>query len=179
MSTSEQISRRRKARVASNRCADCGKRPPRPGKVSCQVCTSKQSKYRSGLHKELRRVRRASGVCAQCGKPPLPGLSKCGKCTGYIKKAVKSRRLRHKKAALDALGGKCSCPGCTIKEIMFLDIDHIKGGGVAHRAAIRINIYDWLRKRDYKCVGLRLLCANCNQGRQRNGGVCPRYGRRH
>ena len=79
------------------------------------------------------------------------------------------QRLRKK--LFDAYGGACACCGENTKE--FLELDHINGGGSKHfeqRGAIAL-YRDVIREH---CPSIyRILCANCNRGRSRNGGVCP------
>ncbi len=76
-------------------------------------------------------------------------------------------------AAFDAYGGpSCSC--CKEKQLQFLIIDHIDGGGTKHRKSMKSGsaIYTWLKKNGYPS-GFRVLCHNCNWGIYVNGGVCP------
>ena len=68
-------------------------------------------------------------------------------------------------------GDACACCGETTPS--FLELDHVNGGGAKHyHATGPIRLY-----RDVILAGFppiyRLLCANCNRGRQRNGGICP------
>jgi hypothetical protein len=83
------------------------------------------------------------------------------------------RKLRQK--VIDAYGGCCSCCGET--EIYFLAIDHIFGN--AKEDPLRrnndggYNFYLQLRKHGYPQGKYRVLCHNCNMGRQCNDGVCP------
>ncbi len=70
-------------------------------------------------------------------------------------------------------GGNCACCGET--EPMFMEIDHINNDGKEHRIAIGHSaraLVNWLIKNDYP-DGFQLLCSNCNQGKKRNGGICP------
>jgi hypothetical protein len=59
---------------------------------------------------------------------------------------------------------KCACCGETHTE--FLSVDHIKGGGVRHRKALRMRggivFYRWLVRQNFP-DGYRVLCHNCNQ----------------
>jgi hypothetical protein len=70
---------------------------------------------------------------------------------------------------------KCACCGET--ELDFLTIDHINGGGNAHRKKILGRLiggwifYIWLRKNNFP-EGFRVLCWNCQWGCRRNNGVC-------
>jgi len=64
----------------------------------------------------------------------------------------------------------CNC--CGEKEIKFLTIDHINGGGSKHRKSINNNrICHWLFKNNYP-KGFRVLCMNCNFSRGKYG-YCP------
>jgi len=64
----------------------------------------------------------------------------------------------------------CAC--CGEKEIEFLTIDHIHGGGSSQRKFIRGNyIYYWLRKNNFP-RGYQVLCMNCNFAKGRLG-KCP------
>jgi hypothetical protein len=89
----------------------------------------------------------------------------CLDCSrAVLRRQQQKRRLRvldhysHGKA-------KCACPNCpehTNPHIEFLSIDHIGGGGSAHRRAMkRQDIYSWLIKHKYP-DGFRVLCHNCN-----------------
>lgn len=86
-------------------------------------------------------------------------------------------RLYYKKLKSDvhrAYGGRCSC--CGEDEPLFLEIDHIDSGGSKHRKEIGFSsrsLYNWIRKNNYPKENFRILCSNCNQGRNRNGGICP------
>ena len=85
-------------------------------------------------------------------------------------------KIVYQKLRLTALihyGGsppKCAC--CEESLLEFLCIDHINGGGSAHRKTLSSkSIYTWLIKNDFPS-GFRVLCANCNQA-IRNGRICP------
>ena len=57
----------------------------------------------------------------------------------------------------------CNCCGETIYE--FLSIDHINGGGTAHRKALGSKfIYSYLIQNGYP-TGYQVLCHNCNQAK--------------
>lgn len=81
------------------------------------------------------------------------------------------RRLRD--AAIEAYGGKCAC--CGEAEPLFLEIDHIDNDGNEHRKRIGRSakaLVTWLRDNEYP-NGFQILCANCNQAKKRNNGICP------
>lgn len=85
-------------------------------------------------------------------------------------------RLKLKAEVIDHYGGICAC--CGEDELIFLTIDHINNDGAEHRRQISQwgggggPTYRWLRDNDYP-DGFQVLCANCNCGRQWNGGTCP------
>jgi transcriptional regulator with XRE-family HTH domain len=84
--------------------------------------------------------------------------------------AALQRRDRHQKYRLDTLrhyGGdppRCAC--CDERLIEFLAIDHVNGGGNAHRREIKrtrsaSSFSLWLKQEGYP-PGYRVLCHNCN-----------------
>lgn len=100
-----------------------------------------------------------------------------GKQSAYMKKS----NLKLKRQVMDAYGGHCMCCGET--ELVFLTIDHIDDDGAEHRRQMAAEVgsnysqagsrtYRWLRDNDFP-EGFQVLCANCNCGKQWNGGVCP------
>lgn len=93
-------------------------------------------------------------------------------------KAYQQRHRRKLKAeVLGHYGGICTC--CGEIELMFLTIDHVNGDGAEHRRTVGdgtgfcgAEMYRWLRRNGYP-DGFQVLCANCNCGKQWNGGTCP------
>jgi hypothetical protein len=93
---------------------------------------------------------------------------------------VKSYKREHarrwgrklKAEVIAAYGGKCVC--CGITEFAFLTIDHIHGGGEAHRRKVGMgkNFYRWLKRNGFPQEEFRLLCFNCNCARG-HLGYCP------
>jgi hypothetical protein len=71
-------------------------------------------------------------------------------------------------------GRKCIC--CDEDEIRFLTIDHINNDGNKHRRNFKqytgAAFYRWIVKMGFP-NDLQILCANCNSGKHRNGGICP------
>lgn len=88
-------------------------------------------------------------------------------------KSLESKRKTNRKMrteALDAYGWKCAC--CKEDTEQFLSIDHMNGGGGAHRREIgSSSIYSWLRKNKYP-EGFQTLCHNCNMAKGFYGR-CP------
>lgn len=77
---------------------------------------------------------------------------------------------------LAAYGNKCEC--CGESESGFLTLDHVLGGGKHHqkKAGGSKAIMLELKKAGWPLDEYRLLCWNCNCGRQRlPDGVCPHH----
>ncbi len=92
------------------------------------------------------------------------------------------RRLRSEVMA--AYGGEhpaCKCCGEDIDQ--FLAIDHLDGGGNAHRRSIYgtatagDRFYRWLRDNGFP-PGFQILCHNCNFAKSAYG-VCPHHASSH
>ncbi len=109
------------------------------------------------------------------------------------KKRIRERRLelsnRHKiknnereriryanlrQEILDVYGRECAC--CGEKETLFLELDHVNNDGKEHRIKLKMGgakaTYRDVKKHNYP-KDYQLLCANCNQGKRRNRGICP------
>jgi len=86
------------------------------------------------------------------------------------RECCKNYDIKCKKLVFEHYGKKCSC--CGEKEMMFLTIDHINGGGEKHRKKIGRKIYRWLVINNFP-DGFKTLCFNCNWGKHINGGICP------
>ena len=92
-----------------------------------------------------------------------------------LKPKERLRAIRFK--VLNHYGGippKCQC--CEEKEIKFLSIDHINGGGNKHRKTITKsgkggNMHWWLLKHNFP-KGFQVLCHNCNMAKGFYGN-CP------
>jgi len=83
----------------------------------------------------------------------------------------KDFRDRARQAVLDHYGRFCAC--CKETEEMFLTIDHIDDSGAEHRREMKTSTTAiWLKQNNFP-PGFQILCINCNQGRYRNGGICP------
>lgn len=77
----------------------------------------------------------------------------------------KNRKYRRgvKERIFNILGNICVL--CGFDNKLALQIDHVNGGGYAHRQRIGITGYygDILKQVESGSKGFRLLCANCNQ----------------
>lgn len=92
----------------------------------------------------------------------------------------KAARTKARTAALTVYGGpspECGC--CSENDSDSLCIDHVNGGGNAHRKQIGrlagYSFYVWLKKNGYPS-GFRVLCLNCNDA-MGIFGYCPHQGR--
>lgn len=103
------------------------------------------------------------------------------KAREYWKKN-KLTRSSVKKVHRDALRLAClkhygglvpHCVCCKIKNLEYLTIDHVGGGGADHRREIGLGnaIFKWLIDNGFP-EGFRVLCFNCNFAISAHG-VCP------
>lgn len=136
--------------------------------------------YNKCIKCETTKIRHfAKGLCGRCydGKRRMDGCFKEWYIKNKDKNREKSKKFRTenrdrltkrrreiyyqtRRKILDMYGGVCQC--CGEKEIKFLCIDHIGGGGKKHREQInKENIYRWLYARE-KLSGFQVLCHNCN-----------------
>lgn len=164
-------------------------------KKKCAKCNRKKNLNDFGIAKARKDGRQP--YCKQCRKEyAVANIDKAAKYhrkhrkkvsykkwySNYVEKnrdKIRSRSREYdrkiKLQVFDAYGGPiCAC--CGEKEISFLVIDHINGGGTQHRKSLPSvsgkAVYLWLRKNNFP-EGYRVLCQNCNWGVYVNGGVCP------
>ncbi len=131
------------------------KAPPRP-----RLFNAKQ-KYES-LKRE--------GICITCRKHPRTETTiLCSACTARNNARQTEYRALVRSEVLRAYGGKCEC--CGEREGRFLTIDHINGRKSGEETGMVL--YARLYRGGFPKEGLRLLCWNCNIGRDMNGGRCP------
>lgn len=150
---------------ATGVCTRCGKNPLFTSS-SCLNCI--ESRRLAAMTERGRRQK--LGLCIRCGKLPSDRKSVCNPChiTTTDRKKGQKRNLRER--VVTYLGGKCEC--CSESIPLLLNVDHINGGGKYERTSNKV-------KRMYLQIlagerpDLRLLCFNCNMGRNLNGGVCP------
>ena len=73
---------------------------------------------------------------------------------------------------------RCMCPGCPIKYLDFLELDHVIPVGVKTRIPTS-RFYTLLRQNNYPNKdNLQILCCNCNKSK-RNNKKCSLYGKDH
>lgn len=164
----------------------------------CKKCNSSQEKIKRKLTSAKRHPERQAHPCKECQNIFMPRYNggpvqiycsaKCKRKSHYrirttrpgykrpygIKEADNSAKIQtaNKKRALEGYGG-CICSCCGEKELAFLTIDHINGGGTKHRrmAGFGADIYRWLWKNNFP-PGFRVLCMNCNFA-TKHGRLCP------
>jgi hypothetical protein len=169
--------RRREAWAAAGKCRQCGGVLDRKSRRYCSVHAIRRQEQK----RRWEARRRARGLCPHCGaRPPAPGKPYCRVWyesrqarVSSIREGTRIWRIRVRSECFVAYGGKCACCGET--EPLFLEIDHINGGGGKHRKEVPggTAIYMWLREQGYPKGEFQLLCRNCNYGKHRNGGICP------
>lgn len=78
-----------------------------------------------------------------------------------------------RKEMIESYGSKCVC--CGESEPVFLDLDHINNDGNIMRKVAGNSRQEMLNLREvgWPKKNHQLLCSNCNQGKRRNGGICP------
>ena len=110
-------------------------------------------------------------ACRICGRDKVrDAQDTCARCRPRVYRNRAEWRRRRLDTVLTHYGGKCACCGETERE--FLHIDHVDGGGKAHRRALGGNrIEAWLLRHGLP-EGFRVLCANCNLALGRLG-FCP------
>ncbi len=84
---------------------------------------------------------------------------------------AKGKARERRALVITHYGGKCAC--CGEARMEFLCIDHINGGGLAHRrvAGMGTHMYKWIIKNGFP-DDLRVLCHNCNMS-YGFYGYCP------
>jgi len=85
----------------------------------------------------------------------------------------RNQRERLRTEMIAEYGGKCTC--CGEAEPIFLELDHIYNDGADDRKinGSGVKLLGRLKKEGWPKDRYQLLCSNCNQGKQRNGGICP------
>lgn len=87
-----------------------------------------------------------------------------------ISNALYRRKIRAK--IIEAYGGQCKC--CGEKTEQFLAVDHIDGGGKAHRKRMSNSILYLSIVREGFPKTYQILCHNCNLAKGFYGR-CPHY----
>jgi len=125
--------------------------------VHCRVCIAARMREKKARHV-------AAGNCIDCGHSigTSPSRVYCEKCRQHHGGTRWSRQLRLQ--VLRAYGGTTpACTCCGVAQVEFLTLDHISGGGRAHRRRYTgtTGVYSELKRSGFPS-GYRVLCFNCN-----------------
>jgi len=153
-------------------CFTSCKRIPEPGRKLCSRCAARANKRR--------KQRIANRLCNNCTRPADFGKKRCTRCREWSRvyssahKVSKQQAARYRKIVFDFYGGLCVC--CGEANRVFLTIDHINGRTLEQKTERGERGYFKFARailKDKPRTDIRILCYNCNCGRERNGGVCP------
>jgi len=147
----------RKQLKQTNKCESCHKiiDTDSTSSIYCRSC----SINRAISLRQKTLLLKNNKICVSCRKNPIRSGVCCDNCSLQRSKNNKIKYNIEKQQVLDHYNNICSCCNITIKE--FLTVDHINGGGKAHRKSIGGAIYKWLIKNKFPS-GFQLLCYNCN-----------------
>ena len=133
-------------------------------------CRCKQGKSIDEFYKHWDKLQ---SCCKPCSK-----LNAAAYQETHKERCRQTARIRHAQIKREALqhysGGVPQCAICNEDDTDVLCIDHINGGGKAHRQELRTSggttIFYWLRRENYP-QGYQVLCANCNMKKEATGGL--------
>ena len=167
-----QARARYQAKLAGPKCVLCNDRPKEPGLTCCRICLDKQNAGTASRREEYaprqrelaeawRQQRIKDGICTQCNdNPARPGRQTCEVCGHRMAMLSSQAFAAARTEVLDHYGHKCS--QCPESHRAFLQVDHIDGGGNAHRREIGWSqLFRWLIAQGFP-PGFQILCASCN-----------------
>lgn len=141
------------------------------GKLSkyayCSACKKKRERE-SNLEGYLARKQRARdekfkrGLCMYCNVRRRKSKRYCEACLQKLAAQMQRDRQKIRSETIRHYGGICEC--CGEDRLEFLTLDHVNGGGNAHRRALKAsgtNLYRKLKNLGWP-AGFRVLCWNCN-----------------
>ena len=145
-------------------CCKCGKEQPivefqwdRNMRRICATCRRERDK---AYYEQTKDVRKANRKRVYYADPEH--VIKHVRSNGKVYDAV--RKLRVLSHYSD---GKLVCVRCGESDMACLTIDHINGGGNAHRKVIGSHFYSWLIKQGFP-EGYQTLCMNCQMKKKHN-----------
>lgn len=150
----------------------CGASPVR-GRKSCAECLDYRRKYRE---RDLATKHTGQCISPSCQREASANRRKCEYHLDQYRRHAAQRHQRLKTDMFNAYGNACACCGET--ERGFLSVDHVQNDGADERRAFgrggaTMRVYALAKELGYPKDRYRLLCFNCNMGRQLNGGTCP------
>ncbi len=136
---------------------------------TCDKCGVEKEETKFNFTGKGERWRRST--CRTCCVKELSKWKRAS--TPEKRKEQYKRKYRRLKAiVLSHYGSKCAC--CGENQEAFLCLDHIDGGGSAHRKSFKKEafcMYDWVVKNKFPAM-FQILCSNCNLARHTKG-ECP------
>lgn len=149
----------------------------------CKPCaTAKTKRWREANPEKFRQMNQPSDKRREAGRRHYAKVKADPALMARRRQKCHDWHLEMKLRAFNVLGRECAC--CGESRIAFLQIDHINNDGSAHRRRLGMKVEGGMRAGGYqrrfyfeiiggKKDGLQLMCANCNWGKARNGGICP------
>lgn len=161
-----------------NECIDC--RNARMGVARCEGCGRSFARHSDTRTLCARCRPPLTKPCLTCGTEFVGSMEQRRYCSAACRtkaltaqRAEAWRRQRAEALAAYSTTPDPSCVCCGEAVLGFLSLDHVNGGGYRQRKEMGGGgFYTWLRRNGYPS-GFRVLCHNCNLGRQLNGGICP------
>jgi hypothetical protein len=109
----------------------------------------------------------SKGLCIHCGKvDALPERRLCPDCLEKVRLSMKESLRKVRREVFEHYG--LSCAHCGETRFNALCIDHINGGGNAHRRELfgrlrgtSYSFYRWLKSQGFP-PGFQTLCLTCN-----------------
>lgn len=141
--------RRMKALRGKGRCR-CGRKLRRQKRYMFDKRTGSWSKEWE---------RKMCSLCLKTARKNYYEVRKPNIDWGKLLPQMRESNKQKKMETFAAYGGKCSC--CSEQKVEFLSIDHIDPATRDPHHRSGINLYKWLKRRDYPS-GFRVLCMNCN-----------------
>lgn len=136
----------------------------------CVSCTTIRTLEEFPFSHKTKAYRRHE--CADCCRVRVGGWLNTNRARHTSNCARYYRRLRE--TVFKGYGDQCICCGESTPD--FLVIDHVNRDGAKHRRsgehALGTVLFKWVIANNFP-DSLRILCANCNTGREKNGGICP------
>ena len=142
-------------------CTRC-KNDAAPNRKRCTTCLDKDKQTQRAYLK--RHPERKSAATERWRQKNLD----------HVSSVQRARQQAARLAAITHYGGCCACCGETY--IPFLDIDHVNGGGSAHRKQYTnpVAYYRGLMAGEYS-EPLQVLCGNCHHAKTRKYSCPPSH----
>jgi hypothetical protein len=136
---------------------------PDPVTKTCKKCGKVKSF--SEFHRDKRRTDGYRDECRACGTARRNHYRKTHRKAAALadRKYKQAMRQRDRAEVFAHYGTSCACCGATEN----LTIDHVNGGGNAHRRELGgggVNFYRWLVKQELP-PGYQTLCRPCNRSK--------------